>query len=313
MATETRTEELLEKYDVGDGSLLTKLRANWTGYLFVLPIILAFLFMYYIPMLRGIQLTFFDVSVGGPDTFVGLENYTWMVTNDLFVYALGWSIIFAFGTLILQILIGLTAALLLNELGSGIREWMSALIMSPYFAAAVAGGVMMRWFLSPDFGMIAYFLVHIGQQPIAFLSQQYLVHISLIVAQGWHDFAYAGIIYLAAVQSVPREQYEAAALGGAGRFRRFRDVTLPYLITPTIIILATRTAWNLAEFAQPFEMTQGGPGTTTTLLSILTYNVAYIQGSLGRAYTIGVVMTLISLTAAVLYIGVIRSEQELYI
>jgi ABC-type sugar transport system permease subunit len=225
---------------------------------------------------------------------------------------LGWSLIFAFGTLGLQTVIGLLAALLLNELKSGYQGWMSAIIMSPYFAAAVAGGVIMKWFLSPDFGLLAYVLVQLEQQPIPFLSRNILVHISLIVAQAWHDFAYAAIIYLAALQGVPPSLYEAASMDGATRLRRFRDVTIPYLLTPTIIILATRTAWNLAEFAQPYEMTEGGPGNLTELLSILIYNVAYIQGSLGRAYSIGMVMALISVSAAALYIIVIQGEEELY-
>ncbi|MFC7196454.1 carbohydrate ABC transporter permease [Halosimplex aquaticum] len=137
--------------------------------------------------------------------------------------------------------------------------------------------------------------------------------VSLIVAQAWHDYAYAGIIYAAALKSIPPDQYEAAALDGAGRLRRFRDVTLPHLLTPTAIILAIRTTWNLAEFAQPYQLTGGGPGTSTMLLSILTYRVAYVNFEFGRAYTIGMVMIAISIVAAVVYLKTIQSEQQLYV
>ncbi|WP_321169885.1 ABC transporter permease subunit [Salinigranum rubrum] len=111
----------------------------------------------------------------------------------------------------------------------------------------------------------------------------------------------------------PREQYEAAALAGAGRLRRFRDVTLPHLVTPTIIILALRTAWNVAEFAQPFELTGGGPGTRTMLMSILTYETAYVNLQFSRAYTLGMAMIVISMAAAIFYVTVIQDEEELYV
>jgi multiple sugar transport system permease protein/sn-glycerol 3-phosphate transport system permease protein len=137
--------------------------------------------------------------------------------------------------------------------------------------------------------------------------------VSLIVAQTWHDYAYAGIIYAAALTAVPRGQYEAAALDGAGRLRRFRDVTLPHLLIPTVVILALRTAWNIAEFAQPFELTSGGPGTRTMLLSILTYRVAFVNLQFGRAFTVGVAMIVLSMTAAIIYVTAIKQEEDLYV
>lgn len=273
-----------------------------------------FTLLFYIPMLRGFYITFTDTQFAGTGSFIGLDNYAWLITNDLFIFALGWTLVFVFATTGLQLTLGLFAALLLNELRSGTREWASAVIMSPYFSAPLAGGVIWMWFLNSDFGLVPRLLsTYLNVTAPAFLAEGLWPYVSLIVAQSWHDYGYAGIIYAAAIIGIPRDQYEAAALAGAGRLRRFRDVTLPHLVTPTIIILALRTAWNVAEFAQPYELTGGGPGTRTMILSILTYRTAYVDTNFARAYTIGIAMIVISMSAAIFYVTVIQEEEELYI
>lgn len=308
------TEELIERFDLEEVTWRDRMRENWLGYLFILPVFSMFILLFYVPILRGILLSVSDYSLGsGTGGFVGLEHYQWVITNDLFVFALGWTLVFVFSTTILQLLLGLISALALNELGAGVREWTSAIVMSPYFSAALASGVIWFWFLSPEFGAISRGLAELGMAPIYFLSEGLWPYFSLIVAQTWHDYPYAAIIYLAALQGIPSEQYEAASMDGATRLVRFREVTLPHLLTPTVIILAIRTAYNISEFAQPFELTGGGPGTKTMLLSILTYQTAYVNNQFPRAYVIGLAMMAISLIAAVFYIISIREEEELYI
>lgn len=307
-------EEIRQKYGLTEESIQDRLKRNWIGYLFILPTFIMFTLLFYIPMIQGVWLTFTNAQLGGSGSFIGLQNYQWMITNDLFVFALGWTIVFVFSTTLLQLGLGLLAAILLSELRERSRDWMSAIIMSPYFSAPLAGGVIWMWFLSADFGFVNMLLSDLGvQEQPSFLAEGLWPFVSIIVAQAWHDFGYAGIIYSAAVINIPSEQYEAAALAGAGRLRRFRDVTLPHLVTPTIIILALRTAWNIAEFAQPFELTGGGPGTRTMLLSILTYEVAYVNLNFARAYTIGMVMIVLAMAAAIFYVTVLNEEEDLYL
>lgn len=295
-------------------TLMDRVKENWIGYLFIIPTFVMFSLLFYFPILRGVYLTFTNTRIGSSGSFVGLDNYVWVLSNDLFHFAFGWTLVFVFGTTLMQLVIGIIAALLLSELQKGWREWASAIVMSPYFCAPLAGGVIWLWFLNSNFGMLPRLISDFfGINPPSFIAEGLWPYVSLIVAQSWHDYGYAGIIYAAAIVGIPREQYEAAALAGAGRLRRFRDVTLPHLVTPTVIILALRTAWNVAEFAQPFELTGGGPGTRTMLLSILTYRTAYVNLQFSRAYTIGIAMILISMTAAIFYVTVIQDEEEMYI
>lgn len=304
----TRAEQYLEERTLRD-----RLEENWVGYVFILPVFVMFTLLFYYPILRGIRITFTRYSLGGENPFVGLENYQWLLTNDLFYYSFEWTLVFVFATTVLQLLFGLLIALLLHELVVKRRQWLAAIVMSPYFAAPVASGVLWYWFLHPQFGFVTRIFVDLQMRPIFFLTEGIWPFVSLIVAQTWHDYAYAALIYGAALQSIPTAQYEAAAIEGANKLRRFRDITIPHLLTPTIIILAIRTAYNISEFAQPFQLTGGGPGTKTMLLSILTYQVAFVQLNFSRAYVVGMSMMVISMTAAAIYVLSIRTEDELYI
>lgn len=310
---ERTPEEIREQYGLDDQTVVDRLRENWAGYLFVLPTFIAFTALFYYPIARGVTLSFTNTQLGGSGEFVGLDNFVWLLTNDLFVYAFGWTIVFVAGTTFLQLGIGLIAALLLNELGEAAKDWVGALIMSPYFAAPLAGGVVWAWFLDANFGFVIRVLGVVGISAPSFLAGDLWPFVSLIVAQTWHDYAYSAIIYAAAIASIPSAQYEAAAQSGANRLQRFRDVTLPRLLIPTIVILSLRTAWNLAEFSQPFALTGGGPGTQTMLLSILTYRVAFVNQNFGRAYTVGLSMVVLSMSAAIIYVKAIDEEENLYV
>ena len=296
-----------------DASIFERIADHWIDYLFVLLPMAAFAIMFYYPIVRGLYITLFHYNLGAASTWVGLENYVWLVTNNLFWQAFEWTVIFVGATTFLQIVTGLTLALLVNELTSGWREWTTAIIMSPYFCASLVGGIVWKWFVNPEYGVMGRLFNAFGMDTINFLAQGWWPYIVLIIAQTWHDFAYAGLIYVAALKSIPTSQYEAAAIDGANRLQRFRDVTLPHLMIPTVIILAIRTAWNLSEFAQPFALTAGGPGNKTYLLSILVYDVAFTNFRFGRAYTIGIVMLIISVGMALVYIRFIRQEDELYV
>lgn len=313
MAHERNVEEIRQRYGLSEETLLDRVKENWIGYVFILPLFLAFGALFYFPIARGVWITFTDTRLGEGGQFVGIENYVWLISNDLFQFAFGWTLVFVLSVTFLQLTIGLLAALLLNEIRKGAKEWLSALIMAPYFSAPLAGGIIWFWFLNSSYGLIPRLVAQVAGSSPSFLAEGLWPYLALILAQAWHDYAYAAIIYGAALISVPSEQYEAAAMSGAGRIRRFRDVTVPHLLIPTIVILALRTAWNVAEFAQPFELTGGGPGTRTMLLSIMTYDIAYTDLYFSRAFTVGMVMILMSGAAAVVYITAIKEEDELYV
>lgn len=314
MSTESdRVERIRERYGVSESSVTTRIKENWIGYAFIIPTFALFAGLFYYPILRGLYLTFHRVSLGAPNTFVGLDNYVWVVTNDLFIHSLKTTLYFSFSTLVLQMALGLIAALLLNEIAKGYREWLAALIMAPYFTANIAAGITWKWFLNAQFGGVARLFRVFNWEPIGFLYSGVWPFVSLVVTTFWHDFPWAGVIYLAALQGIPAEQYEAAAMDGADRLERFRQVTLPHLKTPTIVILAIRTVYQVKEFAIPLQLTGGGPADQTLLMSIWTYRIAYVQEYLGRGYIVGIFMVIVALLPVVIYIRAINDEEELYV
>lgn len=314
MSTETdRAERIRERYGVSESSVTTRIKENWIGYAFILPTFVLFAGLFYYPILRGLYLTLHRVSLGASNTFVGLDNYIWVLTNDLFVHSVKTTLYFAFSTLVLQMVLGLLAALLLNEIVKGYREWLAALIMAPYFTANIAAGITWKWFLNAQFGGVARVFRIFNWEPIGFLHAGVWPFVSLVVTTFWHDFPWAGVIYLAALQGIPAEQYEAAAMDGAGRLERFRQVTIPHLKTPTIVILAIRTVYQVKEFAIPLQLTGGGPADQTLVMAIWTYRVAYVQEFFGRGYVVGMIMVIVALLPVVIYIRAIDDEEDLYV
>lgn len=313
MAAEDDIAAIREKYGLSDRTLIDRLKEHKSDYAFIILPMIAFTLFFYYPLTRGIWLTFTEVQLGAENIWVGLDNYVWLITNDLFQYSLVWTLIFVASTTFLQLTLGLAIAVLLHELAEGWRQWATATVMAPYFGASLVGGIIWLWVLQPEYGVVGKLFIMLGMDPIQFLSGSFWPNVSLIIAQTWHDYGYAGLIYVAALQSIPTEQYEAAAMDGANRLQRFRDITIPHLIIPTIIILAIRTAWNMAEFSQPFVLTGGGPGTQTTLLSILVFETGFVNFQFGRAYTIGMIMLAISVLSAVIYIVLLDEEASMYV
>lgn len=317
MSTQTEREldpeSLREQYDLSEPSLAERIKRNWIGYLFILPSLLMFGLLFYYPLARGIRLTFYSINLGGTRTFVGLSNYAWVLTNDLVYHSIKTTLLYAFSDLTLQMVLGLLAALALNEIRTGAREWLAALVMAPYFTSELVGGVIWKWFLSGQFGFLRRILTQFGQQPIGMLYTGVWPFVSLVIATVWHDFPWSGVIYAAALLAVPTDEYEAAALDGMNRLQRFRYVTVPHLKTPTIMILAIRTVAATREFAIPFQLTGGGPVNQTMVLSILIYQISYVERYLGRGFVLGIILLLLSVIPAAIYIRGITEEEDLYV
>lgn len=239
----------------------------------------------------------------GRGEWVGVSNYIAVLTDPLFHYSLGLTLGFLISTIILQLVIGLAIALILDKV-KRFRDFTTALALAPYMVPPIAGGVIWWWMADPSMGFINHVLQIIGFDRIYFLGKGLWPIVTMTVAQTWKDFGYAAIIYLANLETIPGYLYEAAEIDGGSAFQKFRFITLPHLRSATLIILAIRTTWNIVEFALPFELTSGGPGTRTNILSIILYKYGFVRYNLGKAYVVGLVMVGIALLALVLYVKI---------
>ena len=265
----------------------TKSRSQMQGWLLVLPTVILLVVLIAYPIGFAFYLSMQDLYLlRGFDTskFVGLKNFIDFLSNpDTPRYFLN-TFMWVAGTVLGELTIALGVALLLNRSFRG-RGLIRGLILVPWVLSPVVAGVIWRWILDGQWGVLNHILMKVGliAKPLQWLSDPNLVWISLIGVTIWKAFPFACVNILAALQVIPPELYEAAAIDGSNSWQAFKEVTFP-LIKPVLTTVGLLlTIWRTNEFNMIWVMTQGGPGITTTTLSVHTYlqSFRYYRVSMG--------------------------------
>lgn len=227
-------------------------------------------------------------SVSG---FAGLENFAEVVSDPHFAGAVRNTIVWTLGSVVGEFVIGLGSALLLNRRvrGQGVFR---VLTFVPWLVPIIVAGMTWEWMLNPDFGIVNSMLTSWGvtDAPINFLGDARWAMATVIFVNIWRSFPYYTISFLAALQSIPRELYEAAQLDGASAWRQFRSVTFPQLRSPALIIVFIHLIWTAVNFDFIWVMTQGGPNYATVTLPILIYRYSMQQFDVGMASAMSTLM-----------------------
>jgi multiple sugar transport system permease protein len=266
-------------------------RDTRTALLFLLPLFALVVALIIYPFYRAIWLSFTDKLVGYPERFVGLRNYLYLIHDDTFREVIRNSLIFTVGSVTLKVLTGLVMALVLN----GIWRWRNlfrGLFLLPWITSTVIIALTWRWMFDsfPGRGFFNSILIDAGllHRPIAFLASPEGAMLAVIVANWWRGFPFFGVSYLAGMQSIPLDLYEAAGVDGAGTWRRFWHITLPGLKHIMIITILLSFIWTINDFNIVYVMTRGGPGTATQVFATYSYDVAFNQLRWGRGVTISI-------------------------
>jgi multiple sugar transport system permease protein len=234
------------------------------------------------PMLSSIGLSFLSWNLLSPAHWVGLANYRTLIHDGAFHAALWHTVYFILGYLPLTFLGGLGLALALNQ---GLRaiSWVRTIYFLPVVTSWVVVALVWKWLLNPQFGIVNRVLGLFGIAGPGWWLDPHWAMPSIILASAWKDLGFTMVIFLAGLQAIPEDYYEAAALDGAGRLSRFRNVTLP-LLTPAIFFVVVITLINNFQvFDQVQVMTQGGPaGSTTVVVQQIVQN-AFSYGRMGYA------------------------------
>lgn len=266
-------------------------RDTSTALLFLLPLFVLVVGLILYPFYRAIWLSFTDKLVGYPERFVGLRNYLYLIQEDTFHEVIRNSLIFTVGSVTLKVLTGLAMALVLN----GIWRWRNlfrGLCLLPWITSTVIIALTWRWMFDsfPGRGFFNSVLIDLGllRHPIAFLATPGGAMLAVIVANWWRGFPFFGVSYLAGMQSIPSDLYEAASVDGASPWRRFWHITLPGLKHIMIITVLLSFIWTINDFNIVYVMTRGGPGTATQVFATYSYEVAFNQLRWGRGVTISI-------------------------
>lgn len=273
----------------------------WLSIMAIIPIGWAFWTSLYSMNLRRPQRT----------RFIGFENYTELLQSPEFLNSLQVTAVFAFGTITLTALIGLLLALLLNENFPG-RGLVRALTLVPWAMPPVVVGLVWTWIYDGRFGVLNAIFKAFGliEESKAWALDSDFAMVALVMAQVWHQVPFVTIVFLAALQTIPDEFYEAARVDGASRTRRFFHITLPWLSQGMLIVLITQTMEALRAFDLIFILTGGGPGDDTTVVGWLTYTTSFNFLDFGRGNAYAFVMALATLLLAIVYIRLLWRRGE---
>lgn len=276
------------KWQPGDFLTTARIEAIW-GYLFILPsFALVFIFVLY-PVISGFYYSLTDWNMISEPSYVGIDNYTKILNDDLAITTIKNTIIYSGIGVPLGIIISLLLAMALNQKVRGITFYRSAYYL-PVITSTVAISIVFRWIFNSDHGLLNQLLVQIGIDPVRWLLDPDIALYSLVGVTVWRGLGLNMIIYLAALQDVPKELYEAASLDGAGAIQKFLKITVP-LITPALFFTSiTGVIGSLQSFDLVYNMTEGGPGTSTYLVGYYIWQQAFSYLRMGYGAALAFVL-----------------------
>jgi multiple sugar transport system permease protein len=266
------------------------------------------------PLVNTVKLAFTDARLTGRQSlvkWVGLENFGYVLTDPDFGAAFLRTLHFTFLSVAAEILLGVLVALLLNRQFVG-RAIVRALLVLPLALPTIVNAIMFRLIYNPDYGSWNALLLKLGLIDAyrSWLGETGTAMNMVILADVWKNYPLVTLIVLAALQTIPRELYEAAAIDGAGAWVRFWKVTFPGILGPLSVALILRMIDSFKVFDIIYVMTRGGPADATKTISFFVYqeSFAYLRAGSGAAYAL--VVTLASAVLIAMYIMLLRRQDR---
>lgn len=246
--------------------------------------------------------------------FVGLGNYQAVLNDPAFWDSARVTVMFVALAVFLEILLGLAIALMLNRPFTG-RRWVRMFALLPWAVPPVVNGIMWKWILNPSYGSMNGLLYQVGlfdgpRDYIVWLGDPWLALLMVVLADVWKETPFIMLLFLAALQTIPNDLYEAAKVDGARWWSILFRITIP-LIAPTMFVaVALRTIWALKSFDLIYSLTAGGPSNATSVLGYYTYIKSFVSLDLGRGSAVAYIMTAVVLLVVIGYYRALYREVE---
>jgi multiple sugar transport system permease protein len=256
---------------------------RYEGFLYIAPLILGIAAFQLFPIFVSVYISFTEWDGISQPQFVGVGNYVEMFTGDpLFLETLRNTIVFTLLAIPLTTILGFILALLCNRKLRGI-SLLRAAYFAPYITNVVAIGYIWYWIYNPERGFLNGLLSMVGIDGPAWLSSSTWALPAVVIVSVWQGAGYPMVIFLAGLQGIPKDLYEAAEIDGAGAWNRVRRITLPMLTPSLFFVLVTQFITSFQVFGVIYIMTQGGPGNATSVYIYYLYQTAFSFGKLGYA------------------------------
>lgn len=247
-------------------------REGLMGYALVAPVVICLAILVIYPFFFAIWISFTDRMIGREGQFIGLANYRYLINWIDFQATVRNTIVLVLSVQTLKLVLGMGIALLLNQ-AIRFRQFWRGLILLPWAMPAFVAYITWKLLYAPQGGAFNYVLIQLGlvDSHVEFLSSRALAMPSVVVASFWRGFPFWVISFLAALQNVPQEMYEAAAMDGANAWQRFLHVTLPGIRHVVLVVVLLSTIWTTNSFEAIWLLTQGGPSNATMTFPVLAY------------------------------------------
>ncbi|WP_257477137.1 carbohydrate ABC transporter permease [Acidipropionibacterium jensenii] len=279
---------------------------------FLLPAFVFVVIFTYYPMIRGSQMAFrqwnlFDLT---NTPWIGLGNFRTIVSDPIFARTIGNTAVWVVGSLVPQVVIGFLIALALRK-GFRFRGIYQALVFYPWAVSGFLIGILFRWMFNSEFGVVNDLLTkaHIISDPVPWLADANLAMTAVIIANIWYGVTFFAMMILAALQSIPEDILEAAALDGAGRIRTLFLIMIPYVRSTLTLTILLRIIWifNFPDII--YAMTGGGPANQTHITA--TWMIQFTQqGSYGLASALGLIIVMVLFIFTAIYLRVLTKEDD---
>jgi len=292
-----------------------KLAALLESYSFVAPAYTVFLVFIFIPVAWAFYLSLFDYSiltVKNPD-YVGLRNYVMLLRDSVFRVATWNTIRYTAGTVPARIVLGLAFAILLDQKGLRGKNLLRTCYFLPVTISMVAASIIWSLvFNAREVGLANKILALLGMAPKGWLADSKLAMTAVVIMSIWSELGYCMTVYLAGLQGIPLEFYEAADIDGASGWHKIWCITIPLLKPTTFFLLVTQIIGSFQVFTQTYVMTGGGPGYSTTTLINLLYTKGFSEFRMGYAGALAVVLFIGLLLTSWAMRRIFRAEEIIY-
>lgn len=312
MAIDTESVERSRRF-LEDGFSIGRVEItseDFWGWLTILPVVILYTIIALIPIGFAFVASLHNVPLLNPQwEFVGVENYVNVFQIDRFWGSMWRGVVFMVGSTIIQMSVGVWMALVINKITRGSRI-LSTLVFTSYLIPTIIVTLMFLFMLDPYDGVLHAAGVRLGLWDGFLLGNTSLSMGAVIVISSWKFSAFVTLFTLAQLQSIPDRFYEAAKVCGATTWEMFRDITLPRIYGAILVVIFLRAIFMFNKYDIIYQLTQGGPGTSTQTMPILAYRETFNTGAYGMGNTIAIVMFLFLLATGVIYLKYMNPSQE---
>jgi multiple sugar transport system permease protein len=289
-----------------------QMRKQWSAYLFLAPTLILFGIFTVAAVIYAFYLSFHEWNILEPaKPFVGLDNYQRLVGDERFGGAIVNTLYYTAASVPLTMGIGLLIALLLNNQIRA-RGFFRTLFYLPVVTPLVIAAIIWKWVYNGDFGLLNYYLIQLGiiDEPLLWLADPNLAMPAVIITSVWKSVGFSMVVYLAGLQSIPEDFYDAAKVDGAVGWQRLKDITIPLLSSTTLFLAVVSVLGAFQVFTEVFIMTNGGPLGRTTTIVFHIYQTAFKFFDMGYASAMAFGMFAMMFVFTLVQLRVMRGEVE---